>query len=119
MCESLHMTEQPAVPDAPVWDVADRMRKALRQADIGVQEMAGYLDVSRNTVSTWINGRIPPSTQTIRLWAMKTGVSYEWLCHGSLDPCRPGPGNVLAGGRTGSNYMQSIITGITALRLAA
>ena len=40
MCESLHMTEQPAVPDAPVWDVADRMRKALRQADIGVQEMA-------------------------------------------------------------------------------
>jgi transcriptional regulator with XRE-family HTH domain len=60
------------------------MRKALREADIGVQEMADYLGVARNTVSTWINGRIPPSKQTLRLWAMRTGVSYEWLS--DMDP---------------------------------
>ncbi len=66
----------------PKWDVADRMRKALRHADVGVQEMADYLGVARNTVSTWINGRIPPSKQTLRLWAMRTGVSFGWLAEG-------------------------------------
>lgn len=63
----------------PEWDTADRMRKALRVADIGVQEIAEYLGVSRNTVSTWINGRIAPSTQTLRLWALRCGVDFEWL----------------------------------------
>lgn len=59
------------------------MRKALVHADVGVQEMADYLDVSRNAVSTWINGRIVPSTQTLRLWALRTGVPYEWLRTGN------------------------------------
>ena len=63
----------------PQWDTADRMRKALRVADIGVSEMADYLGVGRNTVSTWINGRISPSTQTLRLWALRCGVDYAWL----------------------------------------
>ena len=75
----------------PEWDTADRMRKALRDADLGVQEMADYLGVARNTVSTWINGRIPPSTQTLRLWAARTQVSYRWLCHGDNGPHPPGP----------------------------
>lgn len=81
------MSEQPASPGVPQWDVADRMRKALREADISVQQMAVYLDVSRNTVSTWINGRIKPSIQTQRLWAMRCGVSYNWLHHGTDKPC--------------------------------
>lgn len=55
------------------------MRKALREAGISVQEMADYLGVARNTVSTWINGRIEPSTQTLRLWALRCGVDYDWL----------------------------------------
>jgi transcriptional regulator with XRE-family HTH domain len=86
------MSEQPATPPAgvPEWDVADRMRKALRHADLGVQEIADYLGVSRNTASTWINGRIVPSTQTLRLWAMRCGVSYEWL-NDDPDAISPGP----------------------------
>lgn len=74
------MSEQPDnPPGVPVFDVADRMRKALRHSGLGVQEMADYLGVARNSVSNWINGRFPPSTQTLRLWALKTGVSYGWL----------------------------------------
>lgn len=69
----------------PIWDTADRMRKALREADLGVQEIADYLGVSRNTVSTWINGRIKPSTQTLRLWAMRCGVDYGWLTGGHTE----------------------------------
>ncbi|WP_353709512.1 helix-turn-helix transcriptional regulator [Cellulosimicrobium sp. ES-005] len=67
------------------------MRKSLRLTGIGVQDMADYLEVSRNTVGTWINGRITPSAQTIRLWAMRTGVPYRWLRDGET-PAQGDPG---------------------------
>jgi transcriptional regulator with XRE-family HTH domain len=66
----------------PEFDLADRLRKALRVSGVGVQGMADYLEVERGTVSTWINGRVAPSAQTVRLFAMRTGVSYDWLRHG-------------------------------------
>jgi transcriptional regulator with XRE-family HTH domain len=74
------MSENPV--HVPRWDLADRMRKSLRDADIGVQDMADYLEVSRNTVSNWINGHNPPSAQTLRLWAMRCGVPLKWLRDG-------------------------------------
>ncbi len=77
----------------PQWDLADRMRKALREAGLGVQQMATYLDVDRSTVSTWINGRITPSTQTQRLWALRCGVPYEWLIGDAPTGPRPGGGS--------------------------
>ncbi|MDP9394381.1 MAG: helix-turn-helix domain-containing protein [Actinomycetota bacterium] len=86
------MGEMQAPARVPEWDLADRMRKSLREADVGVQEMADYLGVGRSTISTWINGRITPSTQTMRLWAMRCGVPYEWLRDGdSGSPEGPGP----------------------------
>lgn len=47
----------------PHWDLADRLRKSLRVAEISVHEMADYLEVSRNTVSAWMNGRTRPSSR--------------------------------------------------------
>jgi transcriptional regulator with XRE-family HTH domain len=89
------------------WDQPDRMRKALRLADVSVQDMADYLDVDRSTISTWINGRISPSYATLRLWALRTGVPLEWLHHGDMEPCDLAPGDIPAGQRR-SNFMQSI-----------
>jgi transcriptional regulator with XRE-family HTH domain len=63
----------------PEFDLADRMRKAMRDAGISGQDMADYLDVSRTSVTNWTSGRITPDTRTLRLWAMRTGVSYSWL----------------------------------------
>ena len=63
----------------PAWDQADRLRKALREADLGVQDMADYLGVSRNTIGRYLSGAAPAKIQTLRLWAMRCGVSYEWL----------------------------------------
>ena len=74
------MSENPV--HVPRWDLADRMRKSLRDADLGVQDMADYLEVRRNTVSNWINGHNPPSAQTLRLWAMRCGVPLKWLRDG-------------------------------------
>lgn len=86
------MSEMQAPGPVPEWDQSDRMRKALRVADISVAEIAEYLDVARNTVSTWINGHIEPSTQTLRLWALRTGVPYEWLKTGETGSGPTGPG---------------------------
>lgn len=73
------MTNRELVPQ---FDLADRMRKALRTSDLGVQDMADYLGVARSTVGKWINGHINPSKQSLRLWAMRTGVDFNWLVTG-------------------------------------
>ena len=78
------MSEQPAEYGIWAFDLSDRMRKALRVSGVSVQEMADYLDVTRGTVSTWINGKIAPSTQSVRLWALRTGAPYEWLVTGDM-----------------------------------
>lgn len=70
------MTNRELVPE---FDLADRMRKALRTSGVGVWEMADYLGVARTSVSNWINGHHPPSMQTLRLWSMRTGVDLDWL----------------------------------------
>lgn len=101
------MSEQPDSPGVPQWDTADRMRKALRVAGIGPGEMAAYLDVGGNTVSTWINGRINPSKQTLRLWAMRCGVDFNWLCHGDSTPCGPGTGKTVSPGQKGGMMTMS------------
>ncbi len=111
------MTEQSETdtPGIPQWDLADRMRKALRQSGLSAGEIARYLGVGRNTVSTWINGRIEPSLQTLRLWALRTGVSFEWLRYGyeSTSAPPPGPGKSV-------NFRGSVNSGNMSLfRLAA
>lgn len=73
------MTNRELVPQ---FDLADRMRKALRTSDLGVQDMADYLGVARSTVGKWINGHINPSKQSLRLWALRTGVDFDWLMTG-------------------------------------
>ena len=80
--------------------MGDRMGKSLKYAGISVQGMADYLEVSRNTVSTWINDRITPSKQTRRLWALRTGVPLQWLETGVDEPT-PGPGPGVTVGRVG------------------
>jgi DNA-binding XRE family transcriptional regulator len=90
------MSEQPDGGRVPEWDLPDRMRKALRESGLGVQEMADYLGVARSSVSNWINGRVEPSTQTLRLWALRCGVDYGWLRdgrppHPAMNPVGMGP----------------------------
>ena len=85
------MTEQPQTWDALEFDLADRMRKALRVSGVASSEMAEYLGVTAGTVSTWINGRITPSTQTLRLWALRTGVPFGWLSTGMTNPRQGDP----------------------------
>lgn len=75
----------------PRFDLADRMRKALRESGVSALEMADYLGVSRNTVSNWINGHARPSTAAVRLWAMRTGIPFDWLTTGMSSANGGGP----------------------------
>lgn len=75
---------QPVGEDRYEFDLADRMRRALRVSGVGVTEMAEYLEVNRDTVGNWINGRARPRTRDARLFAMKTGFSLVWLTSGQL-----------------------------------
>lgn len=62
--------------------MSDRLRKALAHADVSSNEMAQYLEVSRHTISNWINGRTRPPATATKLWAMRCGVPYSWLVSG-------------------------------------
>ena len=86
------MSMSPVSVEELAFDTADRMRRALRVSGVGVQDMASYLDVSRTSVSNWINGRVAPATQTLRLWALRTGVPFEWLKTGQAPTGGSGPG---------------------------
>ncbi|MGH3098464.1 MAG: helix-turn-helix domain-containing protein [Streptosporangiales bacterium] len=92
LCNAHYMSEQPSAGIVPPWELPDRMRRALRHAGVGPGQMADYLEVGRNTVSTWINGRIEPSPQTLRLWALRCGVSHQWLRHGTVPASGPDDG---------------------------
>lgn len=74
------MTTTETIPELTLpW----RMKLALDHAHLTVGAMADYLGVDRNTVGNWINGRITPKTQSLRLWSMRCGVPYEWLVTGA------------------------------------
>lgn len=66
------------------FDKSDRLAKALRIGGISSNEMAEHLDVSRTTISNYINGRTEPKRSVLRDWAMRTGVPLEWLEDGHL-----------------------------------
>jgi transcriptional regulator with XRE-family HTH domain len=84
------MSEQ-ALTQVPVWTEADRLGKALRHAQMRHQEMADYLGVSRNTIGNYVSGRVAVDKRTRMLWAMRTGVSPEWLETGEAPPGGPSP----------------------------
>lgn len=66
------------------------MRKALDVAGVGVQDMADYLGVSRQSVSKWINGRGLVDRRTTIAWALRTGVPLVWLETGEAPATGPG-----------------------------
>ncbi|WP_415100919.1 helix-turn-helix domain-containing protein [Nocardioides sp.] len=66
------------------------MRKALEHAGMTNDQMAEYLGVGPATISRWTRGHSPTKRGTRRLWALRTGVSLEWLETGKA-PRSDGP----------------------------
>lgn len=87
----------------PKWTLADRIRKAMSEAGVGVQELADELGVTRGAVSKWItNGpsHVEPKRPTLIAIALRTGVVLEWLESGEAavgETAEPDAGEDAAG----------------------
>jgi transcriptional regulator with XRE-family HTH domain len=77
------MSETRTLAVVPSWRMADRIRRALDHADIGVSELADQLEINRNTVGNWLSGRSSPRGRDLRAVARVCGVDPAWLEHGS------------------------------------
>ena len=77
-----HSDAQGRPPSELLPDLADRLAKSLQVSGISVAEMAAYMEVHRNSVGAWLNRRSQPRPANVRLWAMRTGVPYQWLRDG-------------------------------------
>jgi transcriptional regulator with XRE-family HTH domain len=70
----------PETGNIPQWTLGWRMQRSLAHADITVSEIARDLGVSRATISRWLNDRgAPPRAIYVKEWALRCGVSCEWL----------------------------------------
>ncbi|WP_371512215.1 helix-turn-helix domain-containing protein [Microbacterium paraoxydans] len=70
----------------PEWTIADRLRKARESAGYEQREFAAMTSMARGTISAAENGHRVPSKANIRLWALATGVPFEWLLNGEEPP---------------------------------
>lgn len=89
------MSQQTQDPGALTFDMADRLRKALRVSGLGPGELADDLGYSRQSISAYLSGRVAPRRPIVIAWALRCGVPVEWLETGVMPEGRPdgGPGS--------------------------
>jgi transcriptional regulator with XRE-family HTH domain len=63
----------------PQWTLGDRLRKARELTGLDRGEFAVDLGVSRNTVVNYEHAKVNPRKPVLIAWAMKCGVSLDWL----------------------------------------
>ena len=70
----------------PEWTLGDRLDKAQRVSGLTDAELMEALGVGhRNTLGNWKSGRSKPSRANVLVWAMATGVDFDWLWTGLQD----------------------------------
>ncbi|RYF52325.1 MAG: XRE family transcriptional regulator [Comamonadaceae bacterium] len=72
----------------PEWDRGDRLKKALREAKMSSSDMAEELGITRETVGRYMSGSAKVPLAIVKLWAITTGIDYEWLQSGSESSTR-------------------------------
>ena len=63
----------------PEWTIGDRLRKARVHAGLEQASLADEIGVSRNTVRNYEGEKVTPRRPVLISWAMRTGVSLDWL----------------------------------------
>ena len=76
----------------PTWELRHRLVRSMEFAGLGAEEMAEFLGMHHNSVYGWTAGKRVPKIGILRLWAMRTGVPYEWLLTGQASTNGPDDG---------------------------
>jgi transcriptional regulator with XRE-family HTH domain len=67
----------------PTWRLQDRLKRSLDEVpDLSIPGMAAELGVTRQTVTNYLHGHTVPNRSTLRVWAMRCGVPFDWLANG-------------------------------------
>jgi transcriptional regulator with XRE-family HTH domain len=83
--------------DVPRFELRHRMALALEFGGVSRDEIAAELDVHKNTITNYVKGHTPPPRAVLRVWALRTGVPFEWLLTGHIsDEGGPGQGTSVA-----------------------
>ncbi|WP_035811947.1 helix-turn-helix domain-containing protein [Jiangella gansuensis] len=82
MTEMQTRPTQKAPAVVPEFDLADRIRKAMRIAGYDYRELAERIEVSKSSIGNWVNGVTTPRRRDLRLLAEACGVDLEWLMFG-------------------------------------
>ncbi len=83
----------------PEWTLGWRIQRALAQADLKSGDLEAVFEVSRNTVSRWLNDWYRPKDHVLKQIALMCGVSPEWLQDGdATNPHPAGPNGGSEGG---------------------
>lgn len=85
------MAEQ-ATTGVPQFELRHRLSLALEVGRVSPAAMAEELDVSETTIRNYRSGRTAPSRATLRVWALRCGVPFEWLVTGVIDVTDPDDG---------------------------
>ena len=72
------------------FDLADRIRKAMRVSGLDQVELGALVGVSGSAVSGWSRGKVTPARHYIERIASATGVPLDWLLNGT-SPRQPTP----------------------------
>lgn len=83
------MTTSTRVGTVPAWTVGDRLRKARELTGLDAKAFAADMGIARNTVTKYEHGDTLPRPIILRAWALRCGVSDEWLATGAVHPDPP------------------------------
>lgn len=69
-------------PEMLEFDLADRIRKAMRVSGLDQVELGALVGVSGSAVSGWARGKVTPAPHYVERIASATGVPLPWLTNG-------------------------------------
>jgi transcriptional regulator with XRE-family HTH domain len=74
----------------PEWTISDRLRKARELTGLDQRDFARDIGVSRGTVRNYERGiSTAPKRPILLAWAMRSGVSLDWLLDGPQEAPHP------------------------------
>ncbi|MFZ5875162.1 MAG: helix-turn-helix domain-containing protein [Nitrospirota bacterium] len=76
------MSEQRVI-EIPPFELTHRLARALEHAHLSNEDMAEHLGCAETTIRNYLSGRTHPRRPTIRDWALRCGVPFEWLNDGT------------------------------------